>query len=65
MTPPGPLSPVEQVWPRRPTGERRERPKDRPGPPAEIDPAAEEPQPERQSDDVKPPVPGRIVDDYA
>lgn len=65
MNPFGPLNPVEQVWPRRPAGDRRERGKERPDPPADNGPTSDEPQPERQSDDVKLPVPGRIVDDYA
>jgi len=65
VNPSRPLAPVEQVWPRKPPAERRERGKERGETPDEEGPAAEEPQPERQSDDVKPPVPGRIVDDYA
>lgn len=65
MNPFRPLAPVEPVWPRKPPAERRERRQEPGGNPAEEGPAAEEPQPERQSDDVKPPVPGRIVDDYA
>ncbi|NGX15307.1 hypothetical protein [Wenzhouxiangella sp. XN24] len=65
MNPFRPLAPVEPVWPRKPPAERRERRREPGGNPAGKGPAAEEPQPERQSDDVKPPVPGRIVDDYA
>jgi hypothetical protein len=68
MSPFGPLNPVEPVWPRRPPGERRERGKQAPPAPEpdeEQGPAAEDPQSGGQSGDGKPPVPGRIVDDYA
>ena len=69
MKPFGPLGPVVRVWPRRPAGERKERRQDpgsAPGvPDEERDPATDGPPTERQSGDEKPPVPGRIVDDYA
>ncbi len=68
MNPFPPLNPVEPVWPRRPPGERRERRREPPGAPQSGEdqaPAAGDPPTERQSDDVKLPVPGAIVDDYA